>query len=130
MNDTDILNYVEYVYLKLDKEYEFSLSKSQIMNIALKLLQYNITENEFLEALEYIAKIRAIIKFYTTYVLHPYNTKWNYYNTIDYAITRVLSSMGIIELQSRSIPFNEQLESQVSFVEDEIKLNNMYIKRR
>lgn len=129
MNDTDIINYVECVYSKLDSEYEFILSKSQIMNIAVKLLKYNIMEDEFLEVLEYTARIRTIIKFYMTFVLHPYNTKWNYYNTIDYAITRVLSSMGIIDIQGRSIPFNEQLESEVSLVESEIRLNNMYIKK-
>lgn len=130
MNEKDIYDYVENVYLKISEEYEFSLSKSQIMNIASHLLKYNIMECDFLEALEYTAKIRTIIKFYTTHVLSSYNTKWNYYNTIDYAINRVLSSMGIIENRSRAIPFDDKLESEVSFVEDEIRLNNMFVIKR
>ena len=125
----DIYNYVDYVYLKLNDEYEFSLSKRQIMNIAVNLLKYNITDEEFLTALEYASKIRTTIKFYITHVLYPYNTKWNYYNTIDYAINRALGAMGIIEPEIKIIQFNDRLEQEIYIIENEIKLNNMHVKK-
>lgn len=90
---------IEEVYEINKRECISPLTKRQIINIVKQLEQYKIkTEKEYRLALEFITKMRAEIIFYTNHTIRgKYKNTYNFYNTINYPITKVLSTMGIID---------------------------------
>ena len=119
---------IDEVYEKHLKECSIPLSKKQVCNIAKNLLTYEIqSENMFKMALEYSTLIRAEIIIYTNRINPPYESRFKYYNRINYAIDRALHAMGIVE-EEVDEAFSDSLESNIQSYEFEIRqkrlLNN------
>lgn len=106
---------IKEVVKKLENEYEFSLSERQVKNIAKKLQDYDFNYEDRLLALEYACRIKNEINNYIRFNVFNYNLKKYYhYNTIDYAIDRVLSIIYDGEIDHI---FNSYLEHSVAFVD-------------
>ena len=108
---------ISIVAKKLENEYEFCLTKRQVSNVAKRLEEYTFkTERERLLALEYSCKIKNEIKNYVDFnVLYNNLKNYYHYNTIDYAINRVLSVINNEDIDY--INNNSHLESNILFVE-------------
>ena len=105
------------------------LSKRQICNIAEQLMRYPIkSEEDFRYALEYSTKIRSEVIFYTTHYLNTkYQQRYKYYSTIDYSISRTLSTMGLIESDnednfSDSDKVLKTLQESIERIESELRI--------
>ena len=93
----EIENIIDEVYEINMRECNIPLSKKQVANVAKKLLEYPIKdEDNYRLALEYAVKMRSIIILYSQHINNTYNKAFNYFNNIKYPIERVLVSMNIL----------------------------------
>lgn len=125
MDEFQLEMFITSMYEKYDEGQPYDLSERQIKNIALKLLEYDLEERDFVEAFEYTIKMKKEANFFKTCCMREYNPKWNPYFAIGYYIKRVLVTMGLSEEEYNPILFNNNLEDRLSNVEDEIRLNNI-----
>ena len=121
MSGEEIFNRIEYIKYKLDSEYEFSLSKKQIMNIAKELSNYNIPDiKDYLIALEYACKMRIQILNHINQCESIYKKVFNSFNNIPYVVKRALRVIGITEpVEPIGIKY---LEINVEYLEREMNI--------
>ena len=104
---------------KLEDEYsDIGITNRQVLNIAKKLDSFEFSsEKEEELALEYVARLRGSIKYYIDFMV-PINQKQYYYtryfNTIDYSIKRILSTMYPKESFDLTPIDDEELEEMIS----------------
>lgn len=118
---------IELIMNKIQSDNEFSLSKRQIVNIASKLHQYNISPKyDKLLLLEYSCRIKNEINNYIRFNVRN-NIKKYFFNTIDYSIKRVLS---LINGENNSNEINDSiLENEILFIESQLMLELNNIKK-
>ena len=105
MDEFELEMLITDVQEKYDDGQDYDLTERQVKNIALKLLDYNLEKEDFIEALEYTVKIRKTANFYKLHCIRRYDPRWNPYFSIGYQIKRVLITMGVLEGEYNPILF-------------------------
>ena len=129
MDEFELEMLITGVQEKYDGGQDYDLTERQVKNIALKLLEYDLEPEDFIDALEYTVKIRKTANFYKLHCIRRYDPRWNYYFSIGYQVKRVLVTMGLLEGEYNPILFNINLEDSITSVEDEIRIKNIYKRK-
>lgn len=104
----------------------YPLSKRQVANILNEILRYRVTDLEDIRiALEYSVKMRAQIMFSINHITKPYKPIYNWYTSMRYPVAKVLSIMGIENIEYNMPPYEDfniiNIKDGIALIEMELK---------
>ena len=130
MDEFELEMLITSVQERNDGGQDYDLSETQVRNLAVDLLEYDLEPEDFERALDYTVKMRKTAEFYRKHNLEQFENEWKRFFSKRYQIRRVLIAMGLLEEKYDPIPFNRFLEDSLSDVESDILIDNIQIRKR